>query len=70
MSFGRVSSCASQVDYGQRQRPNKRRKGPAGKGVKGGRTWIMKKKELRRKRGSLNVPRDSKYTGRKRKGTF
>ncbi|KXN92210.1 hypothetical protein AN958_08663, partial [Leucoagaricus sp. SymC.cos] len=34
------------------------------------RDWILKKKELYRKRGKEDVPRDSKYTGRKRKPNF
>ncbi|GJE95155.1 S-adenosyl-L-methionine-dependent methyltransferase [Phanerochaete sordida] len=34
------------------------------------RDWILKKKELYRKRGKESVPRDSKYTGRKRKAVF
>ncbi|KAG7092631.1 hypothetical protein E1B28_008973 [Marasmius oreades] len=34
------------------------------------RDWILKKKELYRKRGKEDVPRDSKYTGRKRKPAF
>ena len=32
-----------------------------------GRDWIVKKKELRRKRGYLDVAPDTKYTGRKRR---
>ncbi|OAV89780.1 hypothetical protein PTTG_12031 [Puccinia triticina 1-1 BBBD Race 1] len=32
--------------------------------------WIYKKKELYRKRGKEDVPRDSKFTGRKRKTQF
>ncbi|KAI6045707.1 williams-Beuren syndrome critical region protein 22 [Pisolithus marmoratus] len=32
--------------------------------------WILKKKELYRQRGKEGVPRDSKYTGRRRKPTF
>ncbi|KAJ2001790.1 18S rRNA (guanine1575-N7)-methyltransferase [Coemansia thaxteri] len=32
--------------------------------------WILRKKELARKRGDKDVPRDSKYTGRKRKPRF
>ncbi|RDX56825.1 S-adenosyl-L-methionine-dependent methyltransferase [Lentinus brumalis] len=32
--------------------------------------WILKKKELYRKRGKEGVPLDSKYTGRKRKAVF
>ncbi|KIK57670.1 hypothetical protein GYMLUDRAFT_45832 [Collybiopsis luxurians FD-317 M1] len=34
------------------------------------RDWILRKKELYRKRGKESVPRDSKFTGRKRKTTF
>ncbi|KAG6814522.1 hypothetical protein H0H92_000048 [Tricholoma furcatifolium] len=34
------------------------------------RDWILRKKELYRKRGKEDVPRDSKYTGRKRKAIF
>ncbi|KAF5358367.1 hypothetical protein D9756_001423 [Leucocoprinus leucothites] len=34
------------------------------------RDWILKKKELYRKRGKEEVPRDSRYTGRKRKPVF
>jgi len=32
--------------------------------------WILRKKELYRQRGKEGVPRDSKYTGRKRKSIF
>ncbi|SGY69693.1 BQ5605_C004g03050 [Microbotryum silenes-dioicae] len=45
-----------------------------GKGKKGGVVknldWILRKKELYRKRGKADVPRDSKYTARKRKVRF
>ncbi|EAU88807.1 williams-Beuren syndrome critical region protein 22 [Coprinopsis cinerea okayama7 len=34
------------------------------------RDWILKKKELYRKRGKESVPNDSKYTGRKRRAVF
>lgn len=34
------------------------------------RDWVLRKKELSRKRGKLDVPLDSKYTGRKRKDRF
>ncbi|KAF5373938.1 hypothetical protein D9758_000657 [Tetrapyrgos nigripes] len=34
------------------------------------RDWILKKKELYRKRGKESVPRDSKFTGRKRRAVF
>ena len=32
-----------------------------------GKSWIMKKKEIRRSRGYTDVKADTKYTGRKRK---
>ncbi|KAF8317363.1 S-adenosyl-L-methionine-dependent methyltransferase [Clavulina sp. PMI_390] len=32
--------------------------------------WILRKKELYRQRGKETVPRDSKFTGRKRKAVF
>ncbi|KAF8212014.1 S-adenosyl-L-methionine-dependent methyltransferase [Mycena galopus ATCC 62051] len=32
--------------------------------------WILKKKELYRKRGKEGVPKDSKFTGRKRRAVF
>ncbi|KAI0082652.1 williams-Beuren syndrome critical region protein 22 [Panus rudis PR-1116 ss-1] len=35
-----------------------------------GKEWILHKKEVYRKRGKEDVPRDSKYTGRKRKPVF
>ncbi|KAG8897532.1 hypothetical protein FRB99_008104 [Tulasnella sp. 403] len=33
-------------------------------------SWILKKKELYRRRGKEDVPNDSKYTGRKRRPVF
>lgn len=53
----------------RRERVSKRNHDSKRKGVKG-RDWILRKKELYRKRGKESVPRDSKYTGRKRKATF
>ncbi|CAL1704716.1 unnamed protein product [Somion occarium] len=35
-----------------------------------GKEWTLRKKELYRQRGKESVPRDSKYTGRKRKAVF
>ncbi|KAH7103898.1 williams-Beuren syndrome critical region protein 22 [Auriculariales sp. MPI-PUGE-AT-0066] len=52
----------------RRQRVNER-KGKQRKNVKD-RDWIIKKKEKYRTKGKEGVPRDSKYTGRKRKTTF
>lgn len=37
---------------------------------KGSKEWILKKKELYRKRGKEDVPLDSKYTARKRRDAF
>ncbi|KAL2631113.1 hypothetical protein R1flu_015799 [Riccia fluitans] len=55
------------VDVSERQRPAKRPKN--GKKIKG-KAWLLKKKEQRRNKGVPNVPRDTKYTGRKRKARF
>lgn len=52
----------------RREREKARSKGKR-KSVKD-RDWILKKKELYRKRGKDAVPNDSKYTGRKRKTYF
>lgn len=35
-----------------------------------GKAWIHRKKDAMRAKGYLNVPHDSKYTGRKRKDKF
>ncbi|KAI0957501.1 hypothetical protein AcW1_005875 [Taiwanofungus camphoratus] len=53
----------------RRERLRKREKGGKRKGIKD-KDWILKKKELYRKRGKDSVPNDSKYTGRKRKPVF
>jgi 18S rRNA (guanine1575-N7)-methyltransferase len=37
---------------------------------KGSKDWILKKKDLYRKRGKEDVPTDSKYTARKRRIAF
>ena len=37
---------------------------------KGSKEWILKKKDLYRKRGKEDVPSDSKYTARKRRTVF
>lgn len=49
---------------GQRKESNARHKN-----VKD-REWILRKKELYRRRGKEDVPKDSKYTGRQRRPTF
>lgn len=38
--------------------------------AKGGKSWVLKKKQQMREKGYGNVPADSKYTGRKRKARF
>lgn len=53
--------------FSGRQRAAKKRKTEKSRK---GRDWIVKKKEQRRNRGIPNVPRDSRYTGRKRKAKF
>ncbi|TFY78417.1 hypothetical protein EWM64_g5595 [Hericium alpestre] len=53
----------------RRQREVRRDRSGKRKDVKG-KDWILKKKELYRRRGKEDVPRDSKYTGRKRKTIF
>lgn len=54
------------VSVSERNRPRKRQK--LGKKSKG-KDWLLRKKEQMRKRG-VAVPRDTKYTGRKRKSHF
>ncbi|KIK98714.1 hypothetical protein PAXRUDRAFT_823563 [Paxillus rubicundulus Ve08.2h10] len=55
----------------ERRRETEKRRNRSGtrKALKD-RDWILKKKELYRQRGKEGVPRDSKYTGRKRKAVF
>ena len=57
------------VKMSERQRPVKKQRMDSKKNNKG-RSWILKKKEKRRQRGFVDVPADSKYTGRKRKAQF
>ncbi|KAK1225388.1 18S rRNA (guanine1575-N7)-methyltransferase [Marasmius sp. AFHP31] len=55
----------------RREKDPKRDRGKKRKSAKvQDRDWILRKKELYRKRGKDDVPRDSKYTGRKRKAVF
>lgn len=55
----------------KRLREGRRLKSKKGKkDDKGGKDWILRKKELYRKRGKEDVPKDSKYTGRRRKAVF
>jgi len=53
----------------RRERENRRDRSGKRKSVKA-KDWILKKKELYRKRGKEGVPNDSKFTGRQRKPLF
>jgi len=53
----------------RRDRERTRAKNGKRKSVKD-KDWILKKKELYRRRGKEGVPHDSKFTGRKRKAFF
>ncbi|KAH9854189.1 williams-Beuren syndrome critical region protein 22 [Lenzites betulinus] len=53
----------------EKRRERMRSKGGKRKNIKD-KDWILRKKELYRKRGKEGVPRDSKFTGRKRKAVF
>ncbi|KZT28419.1 williams-Beuren syndrome critical region protein 22 [Neolentinus lepideus HHB14362 ss-1] len=55
--------------FERRRQREKRRKDSKKKGIKD-RDWILRKKELYRRRGKEDVPRDSHYTGRKRRPVF
>ncbi|KAJ2920975.1 hypothetical protein H1R20_g7085, partial [Candolleomyces eurysporus] len=59
----------SKVRFERRREREKSRSKSKRKSVKD-RDWIIKKKELYRKRGKEGVPNDSKYTGRKRRAVF
>ncbi|KAI6132140.1 williams-Beuren syndrome critical region protein 22 [Pisolithus croceorrhizus] len=53
----------------RREKEKKRDRGGKRKALKD-KVWILKKKQLYRQRGKEGVPRDSKYTGRRRKPNF
>jgi len=53
----------------RRDRERKKEQGKKRKSVKD-KDWILKKKELYRRRGKEGIPHDSKFTGRKRKAIF
>jgi len=53
----------------RRERERRREKNVKRKNVKD-KEWILKKKELYRQRGKEGVPRDSKFTARKRRPVF
>ncbi|CAK9781404.1 S-adenosyl-L-methionine-dependent methyltransferase [Cutaneotrichosporon oleaginosum] len=53
----------------RRKREASRKKAKGTKGLTG-KEWVLKKKELYRTRGKEAVPRDSKYTARKRRVQF
>jgi len=54
----------------ERRREREKKRNKSGKRSFKDKDWILKKKELYRQRGKEGVPRDSKYTARKRKPTF
>ncbi|KAJ1853159.1 18S rRNA (guanine1575-N7)-methyltransferase [Coemansia sp. RSA 2131] len=58
------------VSYTQARIQNQRNGKKSRKPVKNSAEWILRKKELARKRGKEDVPLDSRYTGRKRKPRF
>jgi len=55
--------------FERRREREKRRKNSKKRSVQD-RDWILKKKDLYRRRGKKDVPRDSQYTGRKRRAVF
>lgn len=62
---------------GRHHKGKNRRGGGAGHSLsarhpeaKGGKSWVLKKKQQMRDKGYGNVPADSKYTGRKRRARF
>ncbi|KAG6876013.1 hypothetical protein C0992_001368 [Termitomyces sp. T32_za158] len=63
-----VEDCEARFEKRRKSRQDKTKNGKR-KSVKD-RDWILRKKELYRKRGKEDVPRDSKYTGRKRRAAF
>jgi len=58
------------AQFERRREKEKRRDRSGSRKALKDRDWILKKKELYRQRGKEGVPRDSKYTGRKRKAVF
>jgi 18S rRNA (guanine1575-N7)-methyltransferase len=71
-ALGTEEGAPDKVTYEQargRAASKKRQKGEKRTSVKS-RDWILEKKELYRRRGKDDVPRDSKYTGRKRRVQF
>ncbi|KAG4107587.1 S-adenosyl-L-methionine-dependent methyltransferase [Neocallimastix lanati (nom. inval.)] len=60
----------SSVDYAYERMKERRRRGKKNRVAIKDRNWVLHKKEVARKKGKTNVPKDSKYTGRKRKVRF
>ncbi|OCB89817.1 williams-Beuren syndrome critical region protein 22 [Sanghuangporus baumii] len=58
------------IAYERRREKEKRRERSGKRKDLKTKDWIVKKKELYRQRGKESVPRDSKYTGRKRRPVF
>lgn len=66
---GEEADNEEKVKFEKRRERAKARSSVKKKNIKG-RDWVLKKKELHRQRGKEGVPRDSKYTARKRKIRF
>jgi 18S rRNA (guanine1575-N7)-methyltransferase len=60
----------SSVDYAYERMKERRRRGKKNRVAVKDRNWVLHKKETARKKGKTNVPKDSKYTGRKRRVRF
>lgn len=73
-ALGVSDSDPSTVPYStkrDRSSASRKSKGARGKGdAETKKAWIERKKEIYRKRGKEDVPRDSKFTGRKRRTQF
>ncbi|KAF8843563.1 S-adenosyl-L-methionine-dependent methyltransferase [Paxillus ammoniavirescens] len=67
---GLVGEDDEHARFERRREKEKRRDRSRSRKALKDRDWIFKKKELYRQRGKEGVPRDSKYTGRKRKAVF
>ncbi|EPZ34484.1 S-adenosyl-L-methionine-dependent methyltransferase [Rozella allomycis CSF55] len=66
IALGTGEDDSVQASVSERTRERKRK---GKKNVKD-KDWVLRKKELNRKRGKINVPEDSKYTARKRRPRF
>ncbi|KIJ25116.1 hypothetical protein M422DRAFT_38912, partial [Sphaerobolus stellatus SS14] len=68
---GDMDVDGNEAVFERRREREKKRASSKRKNVKSiDKDWILKKKDLYRQRGKEDVPRDSKYTGRKRRTVF